>query len=106
EDYKRILTAPENAIIKQYTALLETDSIHIEFTEDALERIAEACFHANETTENIGARRLHTIVETLLDDISFNATGTHPMITVEIDEKYVREHIEGSSAENINKYII
>ena len=106
EDYKRILTAPENAIIKQYTALLETDSIHIEFTEDALEKIAEACFHANETTENIGARRLHTIVETLLDDISFNATGTHPMITVEIDEKYVREHIEGSSAENINKYII
>lgn len=106
EDYKRILTAPENAIIKQYTALLETDSIHIEFTEDALERIAEACFNANETTENIGARRLHTIVETLLDDISFNATGTHPMITVEIDEKYVREHIEGSSAENINKYII
>ena len=106
EDYKRILTAPENAIIKQYTALLETDSIHIEFTEDALEKIAEACFRANETTENIGARRLHTIVETLLDDISFNATGTHPMITVEIDEKYVREHIEGSSAENINKYII
>ena len=106
EDYKRILTAPENAIIKQYTALLETDSIHIEFTEEALEKIAEACFLANETTENIGARRLHTIVETLLDDISFNATGTHPMITVEIDEKYVREHIEGSSAENINKYII
>lgn len=106
EDYKRILTAPENAIIKQYTALLETDSIHIEFTDEALERIAEACFNANETTENIGARRLHTIVETLLDDISFNATGTHPMITVEIDEKYVREHIEGSSAENINKYII
>ncbi len=106
EDYKRILTAPENAIIKQYTALLETDSIHIEFTEQALEKIAEACFNANETTENIGARRLHTIVETLLDDISFNATGTHPMITVEIDEKYVREHIEGSSAENINKYII
>ncbi len=106
EDYKRILTAPENAIIKQYTALLETDSIHIEFTDGALEKIAEACFRANETTENIGARRLHTIVETLLDDISFNATGTHPMITVEIDEKYVREHIEGSSAENINKYII
>lgn len=106
EDYKRILTAPENAIIKQYTALLETDSIHIEFTEEALEKIAEACFLANETTENIGARRLHTIVETLLDDISFNATGTHPMITVEIDEKYVREHIEGSSTENINKYII
>ncbi|MBR4435201.1 MAG: ATP-dependent protease ATPase subunit HslU [Clostridia bacterium] len=106
EDYKRILTAPENAIIKQYTALLETDNIHIDFTEGALDEIAKACLIANETTENIGARRLHTIVEKLLDDISFNASGDHPMINIEIDEKYVHEHIACDENENINKYII
>ena len=106
DDYKRILTAPENAIIKQYTALLETDNIHIDFTEDALEEVALACFNANQTGENIGARRLHTIVETLLDDISFNATGEHPMITVNIDKKYVHEHILDNRSDNVNRYII
>ena len=106
EDYKRILTAPQNAIVKQYTALLEMDNIHIEFSEDALEEIAAACYNANETRENIGARRLHTIVENLLEDISFNATGDYPMLTVRIDKEYVREHISGNITENVNKYII
>ncbi|MBQ5488991.1 MAG: ATP-dependent protease ATPase subunit HslU [Clostridia bacterium] len=106
EDYKRILTAPENALIKQYTALLETDNIHIEFTEDALTEVATACFNANETGENIGARRLHTIVENLLEDISFNATGDYPMLTVRIDKNYVNDHISGKKNENLDKYII
>ena len=106
EDYKRILTAPQNAIIKQYTALLEADNIHIEFTDDALNEIAAACFSANETSENIGARRLHTIVENVLEDISFNASGDYEMLTVTIDKTYVLEHISGKKNENVNKYII
>lgn len=106
DDYKRILTAPQNAIIKQYKALLATDNINVEFADDALEEIAYACFSANENSENIGARRLHTIVEKLLEDISFNATGDHPMIDITIDRKYVQEHICGRIDENMNKYII
>ncbi len=106
EDYKRILTAPQNAIIKQYKALLATDNINVEFADEALEEIAYACHSANENSENIGARRLHTIVEKLLEDISFNATGDHPMIDITIDRKYVQEHISGRIDENVNKYII
>ena len=106
EDYERILTAPQNAIIKQYTALLETDNIHIIFDDGALKAIAEAAYWANENNENIGARRLHTIVEALLEDISFNATGEHDMIDVEIDEKYVKEHIPSSGEDDLNRYIL
>ena len=68
DDYERILTAPQNAITKQYAALLETDNIRIEFKQEALRAVAEAAFHANETGENIGARRLHTIIENLLEE--------------------------------------
>lgn len=106
DDYERILTAPQNAITKQYAALLETDNIRIEFKQEALRAVAEAAFHANETGENIGARRLHTIIENLLEDISFNATGDHPMIDVVIDEKYVSERISRNNADDMNRYII
>ena len=106
KDYERILTAPENAIIKQYTALLEADNIHIEFSDEALKEIAAVCARANDSGENIGARRLYTIVENLLEDISFNATGEHPMINVNIDKKYVEEHMSSVKQENVNKYII
>lgn len=106
EDYERILTAPQNAIIKQYTALLEADKIHISFDEAALKAVAEAAYKANENNENIGARRLHTIVEALLEDISFNAAGEHDMIDVLIDEKYVREHIPPLGEADMNKYIL
>lgn len=106
EDYERILTKPQNAIIKQYTALLETDNIHVDFSDDALHAVAEAAFHANENSENIGARRLHTIVENLLEDISFNATGEHPMIDITIDKKYVHEHIVHFGEDDLHKYII
>jgi len=75
EDYKRILHQPEHAITKQYEALLATDDVQLEFTDDALDAIARYAYNANETSENIGARRLHTIVENLLEDISFNAGG-------------------------------
>lgn len=107
EDYERILTQPQNAITKQYIALLATDNIELKFSDSALHEIAKAAHYANESSENIGARRLHTIVENLLDDISFNATGDHPMIEVVIDDKYVLEHGKKSNLDdNMNKYII
>ena len=107
EDYKRILTQPEHAVTKQYAALLATDNIILEFDDGALDEIAEYAYHANETSENIGARRLHTIIETLLDDISFNATGDHPVITVSVDREYVIEHLHKEhDKEDLTKYIL
>jgi ATP-dependent HslUV protease ATP-binding subunit HslU len=107
EDYERILTQPENAVTKQYEALLLTDNVRLSFDDGAKRAIAEAAFHANETSENIGARRLHTIVENLLEDISFNANGDHPMIDMVINKTYVESHLKmGSRAEDLNKYIV
>lgn len=106
EDYERILTTPHNAIIKQYVAMLETDNIHLSFTDDAIHQIAKYAFNANENSENIGARRLHTIVENLLEDISFNATGEHPMIDVTVNERYIEEHLSGNGGSDVNRYII
>ncbi len=106
EDYERILTKPHNAIIKQYTAMLETDNIHLVFTEESIRAIAQYAYYANENSENIGARRLHTIVENLLEDISFNATGEHPMIDVTIDERYMEEHLSKNGESDVDRYII
>ena len=106
EDYERILTKPENAILKQYTAMLETDNLHLIFEDEALHAIAQYAYYANENSENIGARRLHMIVENLLEDISFNATGDHPMIDVVIDEKYVKDHLKQKGDKNVERYII
>lgn len=107
EDYERILTQPENAVTKQYEALLETDNVRLSFDDGAKRAIAEAAFRANETSENIGARRLHTIIENLLDDISFNATGEHPMIDVTIDRNYVESHLNiQKTNDDLNKYIV
>ena len=106
EDYERILTKPKNAILKQYTAMLETDNLHLIFEDEALHAIAQYAYYANENSENIGARRLHTIVENLLEDISFNATGDHPMIDVVIDEKYVKDHLKQKGDKNVERYII
>ncbi len=107
EDFLNILTQPENAVTKQYTALLKMDHVEIKFTHDALDEIARYAFLANETTENIGARRLHTVMENLLDDISFNADGTFPMTHVEIDAKYVNDHLAGEiMEEDLHRYIL
>ncbi|MGE5494062.1 MAG: ATP-dependent protease ATPase subunit HslU [Burkholderiales bacterium] len=107
EDMKRILTQPKNAIIKQYQALLEADNIRLIFKEDAIDAIAKYAVMVNETSENIGARRLHTVVESLLEDISFNAGGDHPMIDVEIDAAYVKEHLKEQIKDNdLQKYIL
>ena len=107
EDMRRILTQPKNAIIKQYQALLEADNIRLVFKEDAIEAIAKYAVMVNETSENIGARRLHTVVESLLEDISFNAGGDHPAIDVEIDAAYVKEHLKEQIKDNdLQKYIL
>ncbi|WP_175615307.1 ATP-dependent protease ATPase subunit HslU [Piscibacillus halophilus] len=92
EDFINILTEPSNAIIKQYTALLETEGIQLEFKEDAIKRIAEIAFEVNQETDNIGARRLHTIMEKLLEDLSFEAPDIN-LETVEITEQYVDDKL-------------
>jgi ATP-dependent HslUV protease ATP-binding subunit HslU len=93
EDFIRILVEPDNAIIKQYTALLETEGINIEFSDDAIHRIAEVAYEVNQSTDNIGARRLHTIMEKLLEDLSFEA----PEISLKkivINAQYVNDKLD------------
>lgn len=95
QDFIDILTQPENAITMQYSVLLAVDNIDLKFTPDAIEKIAEIAEDINSTSEDIGARRLHTVMEYLLEDISFNAGGgDYPVIPVEINAKYVEEHLE------------
>lgn len=107
EDYKRILVQPECAITKQYAALLGTDHVNLAFDESALDEIAYYAHVANETTEDIGARRLHTIMENLLEDISFNAGGDHPDVELAIDGEYVKEHLENTVEDrDLHKYIL
>lgn len=107
EDFYQILTRPDNAVTKQYAALLEPDHVRLSFTEDALREIAKFAFRANEQEENIGARRLHTVMENLLNDISFNANGDHPMIDVVIDGEYVDAHLSAEwSEDTVHKYIL
>ena len=92
DDFVKILVEPDNALIKQYIALLATEGIQIEFSDDAITRIAEVAFEVNQNTDNIGARRLHTILEKLLEDLSFEA----PEITMEkitITPQYVEDKL-------------
>ena len=106
-DFVEILTQPKNALILQYTELLKTDNIELEFTEGAIEEIAVLAEQENETSENIGARRLHTIMEMLLEDISFNACGEHPMTKVNIDRDYVQKvFINTTKKYDLKKYVL
>ena len=89
DDFKKILTIPQNAITTQYQELLKVDNVNLEFTDDAIEAIAELAADENETSENIGARRLQTIMELLLEDISFNASDDNPVVKVKIDRAFV-----------------
>jgi ATP-dependent HslUV protease ATP-binding subunit HslU len=105
-DLVRILTEPENALIKQYTALLETESVKVKFTEDGIAEIAEMAALINERTENIGARRLYTMMEKLLDEISFDAPEMSGKSMV-IDAQYVREKLKGFvEDEDLSRYIL
>ena len=91
DDFKRILTEPKASLTEQYKALLKTEGLDINFTEDAIKRLAEIAFEVNESTENIGARRLHTIMERLLEQVSFDATDMTQ--AVEIDAAYVEKQL-------------
>ena len=106
EDFIRILTEPKSSLVKQYTALLETEGVKLEFTRESLEEVARFAFRVNEGTENIGARRLHTIMERLLDKISFDAPdkkGEH----IKIDDAYVREMLADIvKDQDLSRYIL
>lgn len=107
EDFKRILQEPKNSIIYQYSSLLKVDNIDLEFTDDAIDEMATMAEHENETTENIGARRLHTIMEKLLEDISFNASGDYPMQKVKIDRVYVQNIFKDNiKSHDLKKYVL
>jgi ATP-dependent HslUV protease ATP-binding subunit HslU len=106
EDFVRILTEPDASLTLQYTALMETEGVTLTFTPEGLRRLAEVAFHVNESTENIGARRLHTVLERLLEQISFEAADRSGM-QFEIDAEYVNEHLaELSKNEDLSRYIL
>ena len=106
EDFERILTEPNASLTEQYKALMATEGVNIEFTQDAVKKIAEAAFRVNEKTENIGARRLHTVMERLMDKISFNASDMDGQ-TVNIDAAYVSEALgEVVENEDLSRFIL
>ena len=106
EDFKRILKEPDNSLIKQYKALLKTENVDLEFTDDGIDTIASIANEVNSTVENIGARRLHTIIEKVLDEISFTATDrSGEKITV--DSKYIKNNIgELAKDTDLSKFIL
>jgi ATP-dependent HslUV protease ATP-binding subunit HslU len=108
EDFEKILTQPDNALTLQYRALLEVDHVLLNFDDSAISAIAEAAFNANESQEDIGARRLHAVFEELLEDISFNAGDEDmPPVELNITGDYVRQHLQGESvAKDIRRYIL
>ncbi len=108
EDFVQILTLTENSITMQYKVLLAVDNIDLHFTDDAIERIAEIAVEMNATSEDIGARRLHTVMEDLLEDISFNAGGgDYPVIPVEINRAYVDQHLaEVTVSRDLKQYVL
>lgn len=106
EEFVRILTEPRNALIKQYVQMLSTEGVNLQFTHDAIEKIAEMAAMVNERTENIGARRLYTIMETLLEDISFNAPDLEEKNIV-IDAAYVEEKLADIiEDEDLSRYVL
>ena len=106
EDFMRILTEPDDSLTEQYKALLATEGVNLEFTADGIRRIAEVAWQVNERTENIGARRLHTVLERLLEDVSFNAAEMD-RVTVTIDAAYVDRNLSELAAnEDLSRYIL
>jgi ATP-dependent HslUV protease ATP-binding subunit HslU len=106
DEFIRILTEPHNALIRQYIEMMATEQLRLVFTEDAIAEIAEVAAVVNERTENIGARRLYTIMESLLDDISFDAPDMTDKDVV-IDAEYVREKLDNIvEDEDLSRYIL
>ncbi len=106
-DFVLILTQPDNAILKQYKELLKVDGVELEFTDDAIREIARIATMENENSENLGARRLHAVMEALLEEVSYNAGGSEEEVRVIVDKDYVDEHLAGSlKTMNLRRYII
>jgi len=106
DDFKRILKEPKNSLIMQYTALLSTEGVTLDITEDAIDRMAFVCEDVNKRSENIGARRLHTIMEKVLSDISFEA-DEHNGETITIDAAYVDSKLKDIvQSEDLSRYIL
>ncbi len=106
EDFVKILTEPNNALIKQYVALIGTENVSVTFTKEAIERIAQIAFDVNRDTDNIGARRLHTILEKLLEDLLFEAPDMQ-MGEITITEAYVDDKLGSIAAnEDLSRYIL
>ena len=106
DDFKRILIEPENSLITQYTALLGTEEVTLEFKLDAIDALADLTVEVNRNVENIGARRLHTVLEKLLDEISFSASD-RPNDTIIIDAAYVKERVGDLAKDaDLSKFIL
>lgn len=105
-DFERILTEPNASVTVQYKALMATEGVNIEFTDSGIKRIAEAAWQVNETTENIGARRLHTVLERLMEEISYIASDLHGQ-NITIDAEYVSKHLDALVAdEDLSRFIL
>ncbi|MEO0640761.1 MAG: HslU--HslV peptidase ATPase subunit, partial [Bacteroidota bacterium] len=107
EDFVKILSQPRNALTRQYQALLETEGVSLKFEDDAIEAMADLAFEVNEEVENIGARRLHTIMSNLLNDILFEVPDINPEVTFVIDKAFVMEKL-GSMVKHrdLSQYIL
>ena len=106
EDYKRILIEPNASLTEQYRALIATEGVSLDFSNSGIERIAELAWQVNEGTENIGARRLHTLLERLLENLSYNA-GDQGNREILIDENYVNEQLQDIAKNtDLSKYIL
>ncbi|CAG9432773.1 HslU--HslV peptidase ATPase subunit [Providencia sp. PROV188] len=106
EDFERILTEPNASLTEQYKALMATEGVSVEFTADGIRKIAESAWQVNESTENIGARRLHTVLERLMEDISFDASERDGQ-SITIDAEYVRQHLDELVAdEDLSRFIL
>lgn len=108
EDFEKILREPDNALVMQYAEMLKVDKVNLKFTDDAIKEMAHIAYLENENNENIGARRLHTVMEMLLEDISFNADGSSDTdIELVINKEYVQKHLEKALRTlNLKKYIL
>jgi ATP-dependent HslUV protease ATP-binding subunit HslU len=106
DDFVRILTEPSASLTEQYRALMKTEGVDVEFTESGIRKIAEAAWQVNERTENIGARRLHTVMERLMEDISFDASDKNGE-SFTIDKEYVDAHLEALvDNEDLSRFIL
>ena len=106
EDFVRILTEPKLSLVKQYEALLQTEEVTVNFSEDAIQRLAEIAYQVNQDTDNIGARRLHTILEKMLEDLSFEAPSM-PNAVVDITPQYVDDKLKSiSTNKDLSAFIL